>query len=229
MKNFTEIKYYRDVVFWWKMFLNPDRKAFPNFIDHANNPRELRRWDRMEAQLVFRWNDQGSCYTVVVANSVPLYCCPPPSPKGDPTPLPTHRFPSTATPSFYIPDAVIRTEDDLIYRPTLPDFANEYGQVLNQRDAELLLSYLTVPYMRLPLLITFFATDDRIHKLQSPQLRGILDSVMFEPSRHLRMDSKCTPLSLCLPLFIIHLLLILISSTPPHLHALVFPPTPECT
>jgi hypothetical protein len=42
--------------------------------------------------------------------------------------------------------------------------------------------------MRLPLVLTFFATEDRIHKLQSPELRLILDSVMFEPGKYLRMD-----------------------------------------
>ncbi len=31
--------------------------------------------------------------------------------------LPTHRFPSTATPSFYVPLPAIKTEDDVIYRP----------------------------------------------------------------------------------------------------------------
>ena len=55
--------------------------------------------------------------------------------------------------------------------------------ILGQRDSELLISYLTVPYLRLPLVLTFFSSDDRIHKLQSPQLRSILDSVLFEIGR----------------------------------------------
>jgi hypothetical protein len=108
--------------------------------------------------------------------------------KVDPSTLPSQRFPSTATPSFYVAAPVIRSEDDVIYRPNLPSFDNEYGQVLNQRDSELLISYLTVPYMRLPLLITFFSTEDRIHKLQSPELRNILDSVLFEPGKYLPVD-----------------------------------------
>ena len=62
------------------------------------------------------------------------------------------------------------------------------GQVLNQRDSELLISYLTVPYMRLPLILTFFASEDRIHKLQSEELRLILDSVMFEPGKCLKVE-----------------------------------------
>ena len=41
--------------------------------------------------------------------------------------------------------------------------------------------------MRLPLVWTFFASEDRVHKLQSSKLQAILDSVTFEPGRHLRV------------------------------------------
>ena len=50
--------------------------------------------------------------------------------------------------------------------------------MLGQRDSELLISFLTVPYLRVPLVLTFFATEDRVHKLQSKKLRGILDAVL---------------------------------------------------
>jgi hypothetical protein len=53
--------------------------------------------------------------------------------------------------------------------------------VLSQRDSELLLSYLTVPYIRMPLVLQFFSSNDRIHKLSSHKLRGIVDGVLFEP------------------------------------------------
>ena len=59
--------------------------------------------------------------------------------------------------------------------------------MLSQRDSELLLSFLTVPYLRLPLVWTFFASEDRVHKLQSSKLQSILDSVTFEPGTHLRV------------------------------------------
>ncbi len=49
------------------------------------------------------------------------------------------------------------------------DVANTHA--LGQHDSELLLSYLTVPYLRIPLVVSFFASDDRIHSLQSPQLQ----------------------------------------------------------
>ena len=103
----------------------------------------------------------------------PLHCRPNPKQTNPvtgkvipPEQLPMHRYPSTATPSFYVPLPPIKTEDDVIYRPNLPTFEGQFGQVLNQRDSELLISYLTVPYMRIPLLLSFFSTEDRIHKLQ---------------------------------------------------------------
>ena len=43
----------------------------------------------------------------------------------------------------------VRTEDDVLYIPTLPDFNNALGQ----QDAELLISFLTVPYIRIPLMV----------------------------------------------------------------------------
>ena len=57
-----------------------------------------------------------------------------------------------------------------------PDFADLAGQVLGQRDSELLLSYLTVPYIRVPLVLRFFASEDRVSKLRSKNLQRILDS-----------------------------------------------------
>lgn len=192
MKNYPELKCYKDIVFWWKFFLNTDRKVFPNYSD-PENPRDIPRLDRMNAQLNFSWDDASGGYEVT-ALGINLKCRPDPRQVNpltgkpiDPQHLPTHRFPSTATPSFYVPLPPIKTEDDVIYRPNLPSFEDTYGQVLNQRDSELLISYLTVPYMRLPLLITFFSSEDRIHKLQCLALRQIFDSVMFEPGKYLAM------------------------------------------
>lgn len=193
MKNYPELQCYRDVAFWWKFFLNTDRKVFQNYSD-PENPRDIPRQDRMAAQLNFTWDEANGAYEVV-AMGVSLKCRPDPRQTNpltgkiiEPEHLPTHRFPSTATPSFYVPLPPIKTEDDVIYRPNLPSFEDKFGQILNQRDSELLISYLTVPYMRLPLLITFFSSEDRIHKLQCAELRQILDSVMFEPGKYLAVD-----------------------------------------
>jgi hypothetical protein len=43
--------------------------------------------------------------------------------------------------------------------------------------------YLTVPYLRIPLVVSFFASDDRIHALQSQQLQRLFDAVRsFSPT-----------------------------------------------
>ena len=201
MKNYPELQCYRDITLFWKYFLNTDRKAFVNYVD-PKRMQELRVWGRAELQLLWQWNAQLGAYSLYHYKTVDrwrepveVHCCVNPKQRDEttdkmipPEQLPTHRFPSTATPSFYVPTPPVKTEDDVIYRPNLPTFEDKYGQVLNQRDSELLISYLTVPYMRLPLILTFFASEDRIHKLQSKDLRLILDSVLFEPGKYLRMD-----------------------------------------
>ena len=63
--------------------------------------------------------------------------------------------------------ARIETEEDVLHIRTLPTFDGTIGQA----DSELLISYLTVPYLRLPLMLQYFATQNRLHALASPQVR----------------------------------------------------------
>jgi hypothetical protein len=49
-----------------------------------------------------------------------------------------------------------------------------------QRDSELLLSFLTVPYLRVPLVASFFAAEDRIHALRAEELRELYSAAIFE-------------------------------------------------
>jgi hypothetical protein len=135
MKNYPQLRSYRDVVFWWKYFLNADRKVFPNYCDPVN-PQDVPRTQRLAAQLCFQWNAQEGGFQVTSLGGRELRCRPNPNQtnpatgvKMDPDHLPTHRFPSTATPSFYVSAPAIKTEDDVIYRPNLPAFENQYGQV----------------------------------------------------------------------------------------------------
>ena len=73
----------------------------------------------------------------------------------------------------------MRSEDDLLHLSSLPDF----GGALGQRDSELLLSFLTVPYLRIPLIINFFASDNRVQALKSRDLRNMLEHALVEPGR----------------------------------------------
>ena len=55
---------------------------------------------------------------------------------------------------------------------TLPDF----GDRLRARDCELVLQYLTVPYIRIPLVIKFFADPVRM------QVRTYTRVLLLQPS-----------------------------------------------
>lgn len=231
-RNYPELRCYRDICFYWKCLMNPDIKSLPNWVDikrDGGGGGTLPRFGRLAAQLHWGFEQSQTTAGYLVwcqFQGIVLKCRPEPDrdAKGETFSKerqpPTHRFPSTATPSFYVTDLpAIRTEDDVIYRPNLPGFEDDPDplkrlkaipprggwvggdrkkaaasasaprqQVLGQHDSELLISYLTVPYLRLPLVLTFFATDDRLHKLTSHKLRGILDSVLFEPGRYLALD-----------------------------------------
>ena len=52
---------------------------------------------------------------------------------------------------------------------------------LSARDAELLLTYLTAPYLRIPLLLGFFADQQRLHALSSVRMQEVLEAALFEP------------------------------------------------
>eukprot|EP00663_Eupelagonemidae_sp_cell21sb_P009644 gene9644-biopygen3733 len=91
--------------------------------------------------------------------------------------------------SAYHVDAV--TEDDILHVQTLDTFKD----VLSAADEELLLSFLTVPYMRIPLCLGFFAHQNHFQALQSTAIQELLDSVLFEPSRFLQPDSIGVPVS----------------------------------
>jgi hypothetical protein len=69
--------------------------------------------------------------------------------------------------------------DDILHLRNLPTFDDS----LTASDSEMLLSFLTEPYLRVPLVLSFFATEDRIHALKQPQLRDLLDAVLWEPGQ----------------------------------------------
>ena len=71
----------------------------------------------------------------------------------------------------------IASEEDVLHVKELPTFDGK----LSQSSAELLVSFLTVPYIRIPLVINFFASAENINALSHPDMQRLIDSVMFEP------------------------------------------------
>ena len=171
IKNYPEFACFRDIAFYWKYFLNTDLRAFP----------PIGNYSQFHAQLV--WKNYNDSYGVEGFGNMPLFCRPKP-------PLSfAHRFPSTATPSFYTNPIQVNNEDDVLHIKNLPSFEDALGQ----QDSEFLISYLTVPYIRIPLILSFFSNDDRIHTLKNKELQAILDSILFEPGKYLPIGMNIEP------------------------------------
>lgn len=75
------------------------------------------------------------------------------------------------------------TEDDVLHLDAkeLPTF----GNILTPSDSERFVQFLTAPYIRIPLLLDFFANGDpsRLSALKSKSLQMIVDAALFEPGR----------------------------------------------
>jgi hypothetical protein len=56
-----------------------------------------------------------------------------------------------------------------------------FDDYLSTEQAQYLFSYLTVPAMRIPLVLGFFATKDRVDLLQNRKLQALLSACLFEP------------------------------------------------
>ena len=139
-------------------------------------------------RLDFQWNETEFQTTICEGNAGVTTL--PRRQKGQPPP--TERFHSLATAHEYVKPQTAETEDDILHMWDLPNFGEldlANVRALGQHDSELLLSYLTVPYLRIPLVIAFFSTDDRIHSLQSPMLQHLFDSALFEPGNHLPLKA----------------------------------------
>jgi len=165
VKNFPEFEFFRDIVFHFKFFLGTDKKAKPPIAPHSQKDAEL-RWQFQQGQFI------------VAAFRMQLTC----AAKG-------HRWPSFAIANRFTQPRQAQNEDDILHIKELPDF----DKCLGQRDSELLLSALTTPYLRIPIVVSFFATEDRVHALKSETLQHLLDSVVFEPSRYLPKDAATAP------------------------------------
>ncbi|CAK9109151.1 Uncharacterized protein SCF082_LOCUS50723 [Durusdinium trenchii] len=206
-----EFRAYRDIVFWWKYFLCTDVRVFPE-------PRQFH-----PAEAIARWSvaqddawDKGRQYFKITAlgkdNVVWLNERNPPQP-----PASGHRWPSPALPAMHTKGEEEEMDESVGGEGSLPNFADEKTgrPMLRPSDSEALLSYLTapgrdqktgpsdtVPYLRQPLLLSFFTTQDRSNCLRqadcifsslrffgavcgppSGTLQKILQATMLEPGR----------------------------------------------
>lgn len=85
----------------------------------------------------------------------------------------------------------LATEEQVIYAPQLPT----YDDTLSMEEAEALASYLTVDYVRIPLVLGFFASHERASFLFHPELQVLLQAVLFEagPFAAGGVTASCVP------------------------------------
>ena len=60
------------------------------------------------------------------------------------------------------------------------DALPRFDDTLSREESEMLLSYLTVDYTRIPLVLGFFASRDRATYLFNRDLQALLRAVLFE-------------------------------------------------
>eukprot|EP00760_Papus_ankaliazontas_P024689 PhM_4_TR2411/c0_g2_i1/m.74313 len=162
-KYFPDLRYYRDVVYFFKLLQHSRLGHLPSTGEWVEECRGTPIW---------RYDSGEKEYSVeAYQESVQIRAVGP-------------RYGSHSNPSVYTSPIDIACEDDLLHIKNLPNFDDTMGQ----RDAELLLSYLTVPYLRIPLVLRFLATEDRVSFLSSKEVRWMLDGVLFEPGRFLARD-----------------------------------------
>lgn len=204
IKNHPEFACLRNLSFFYKFFLNPEKTAFPLRKEYSQKDAELSfavggltgglTVDKEQARLHKKWKTPT---VEVVAFGKPLRAHVTPTVAGGVVSAPKHRFlPGASASTHAFPESVV-TEDDVLHLWTLPSFAGvslEAGAIgaagLSPADAELMLSYLTVNYLRIPLVANFFASDDRVHTLQSRKLQDIFTAVLFEPGQHLSTSDQ---------------------------------------
>lgn len=186
LDHYPEIGFFRDLIFMFKLVMAPSSDQLP----------ELKAWTPEEAAL--NWSFDEDKYVVRGFNRS-LECAQAAAPvEEEQVKQVTARkgffrrilrfiglrgrsprsLPSQANPSILLGERV-DTEDDILHIMKLPDFDGTLGA----KDCELMLQYLTAPYLRIPLLLTFFSNEVRLKALRNVSLQEVLDAALFEPSQ----------------------------------------------
>jgi Ca2+-binding EF-hand superfamily protein len=160
LENHPEFAIYRDIVILYKMMLAD--------TDHRRSVK-LSRWNTESANNAWTIKEVNRNKTQVEINVASF---------GQPMLyLDNKPQASVADVQFYIPDQIDPTEDDVLHLKNVPTF----DDTLSAEDSEQLLSCLTVPYVRMPLVVAFFATKDRVSFLLNRDIQRIVEKVVFEP------------------------------------------------
>jgi len=206
LEFYPEFQAYRDIIFYFKYMMSPTQDSFPE---------GGRGYMLKDARLHWSYKGAGTGFMVLAFDGLLMKCLDEDlaakaaqeeedaaaaraASGGFLKSIFAYFFtkqnrapPSAADPSALLGEVktTVRTEDDLLHIRPLPTF----NGAITQRDSELLLSYLTVPYLRIPLILGFFSTPERISALGNKRLRQVVDGCLFEPGLWQAIDQKVQP------------------------------------
>eukprot|EP01012_Entosiphon_sulcatum_P062087 TRINITY_DN8821_c0_g1_i1.p1 TRINITY_DN8821_c0_g1~~TRINITY_DN8821_c0_g1_i1.p1 ORF type:complete len:4205 (-),score=604.71 TRINITY_DN8821_c0_g1_i1:28-12642(-) len=178
---YPELPVLRNIVFALRALMAPTSDCLPAVQDWAPTDALLRWSFKDEAFVVSGFGTSLRCTdvlpdgTVVAQQQTGLLQRIGSTIGGGKKRLP--RAPLSASDPSHLASQPIETEDDVLHIEHLPDFNGH----LKPRDCELLLQYLTVPYLRIPLILEFFADPLRVNALRSVELQDVLESCLFDP------------------------------------------------
>jgi hypothetical protein len=171
--NFPDWPCYRDIFWYWKYMMCTDPKGLPPCKPWSPGDAVL-DWSTADQDETGKEFDDLKLFQSKLRKMVLADRC---SATG-------LRYTSNARAFTHTEPHVADTEDDILHIRNLPNFDG----VLNQEESEMLLSYLIVPYLRVPLILNFFASEERFHALTSVTLRETLHAVLFEPGKYLSIE-----------------------------------------
>jgi hypothetical protein len=181
--SFPELAFFRDIVYCCKAVMAPTSDALP----------EINLWRPKDAALT--WEHKGEGELVVVGFGRQLKCQAFVDPTADTRNLfqklykRKPRKPLSGGDPSNLADEEIECEGDVLHLKNLPNFDGK----LSSRFSELLLQYLTVPYLRIPLVMQFFSDQVRVKTLVSDELQVVLDACLFEPGLWQAQSTKSMP------------------------------------
>ena len=185
--NYPEMLVMRDIVFMFKALMTPTSDALP----------ELRRWRPRDAALFWKYKPGEGFHAHAFARKLEVH----PWKEGDAGDKggagsgwrsalgggflaslfgagdARPRCPPSGGNPSNLAGKRVDTEEDVLHLTNLPTFDG----LLRPSESELLLTYLTAPYLRVPLVLRHFADAQRVRALGHPEIQGVLDACFFEP------------------------------------------------
>eukprot|EP00808_Paulinella_micropora_P027890 g22517.t1 len=80
MKEYPELRAYRDITLWWKYWLNTDLTAFPNWTSGGMTS----RYTRSSAEMRWQWDSRNNAFQVYAFNNSKIIACRPNPQQTDP-------------------------------------------------------------------------------------------------------------------------------------------------